>query len=45
MSDEIINGLMPTDEELLEQGIELEEDPEVEAQHIADGLEDSLIGE
>ncbi len=43
MSDEIINGLMPTDEELIEQGVELDEDPNRLAQDEADGLEDANI--
>ena len=43
MSISDIEALLPTDEELVEQGFEPEEDPERIAQDEADGLEDSLI--
>ena len=44
MSDEIIKGLLPTKEELEEQGL-VDEDDEIEqrAQKEADGLEDANI--
>lgn len=36
---------LPTDEELIEQGFEPEEDIEAKAQKIADGLEEANISE